>query len=66
MIAENPPYLACPWCPAQSIRTDDVRMFLLGWTPHNRARMYKCPANHTFYIETEDTSFNFGHNKEDE
>jgi len=64
MIAENdsPKYLACPWCPAQSFLTG-VRS--IGWD-NTPMCMYQCPAKHTFYIEAEDTSFNFGHNKEDE
>jgi hypothetical protein len=57
MENENPKYLNCPWCPAQS--------FLTGWVDINQAK-YECPAHHTFYIQKEDTSFNFGYNKEEE
>jgi len=44
MENENPKYLNCPWCPAQS--------FLTGWVDINQAK-YECPAHHTFYIEKE-------------
>jgi hypothetical protein len=58
MIADNPTHLNCPWCPAQAfpgvlLVMDDLHL-----------RKYVCPAQHAFFIFTEDTSFNFGHNKE--
>jgi hypothetical protein len=49
---DNPKYLNCPWCPSQS--------YLTGWVDADQ-RKYECPAHHTFYIEAEDTRFNFGH-----
>jgi hypothetical protein len=57
MIADNPTHLNCPYCPAQA--------FLLQARWSMTFAEYGCPAHHRFYIEVEDTSFNFGHNKED-
>ena len=58
MIEDNPTHFNCPYCPAQafpSVRLvmDDLSM-----------RKYVCPAHHSFYIEKEDTSFDFGYNRE--
>lgn len=58
MITENPTHLACPYCPAQAYL--DKTKVVMNWFLE-----YKCPANHKFYIEFEDTSFNFGHNQEE-
>jgi hypothetical protein len=56
MITDNPTHLNCPWCPAQSYPEG---------TPVLGYQHYRCPAHHHFLIETEDVSFNYGHNKED-
>jgi transposase-like protein len=56
-VMENPTHLTCPWCPSQSFRVDAVEK--------GPIQEYRCPAHHKFYIEAEDTSFNFGHNKEE-
>jgi hypothetical protein len=47
------------------VNTATAQSFLTGWVDINQAK-YECPAHHTFYIQKEDTSFNFGYNKEEE
>jgi hypothetical protein len=56
---DNPTHLTCPWCPAQAYIRGCVNL------DPNLVK-YECPAHHRFYIEEEDDSFNFGHNKETE
>ena len=60
MITENPTHLNCPYCPAQSF----VGRVREHYHPYISQVEYKCPGGHHFFIETEDTSFNFGYNKE--
>lgn len=61
MQKENPTHLNCAWCPAQAFPD-------AGLTQACSAALirYRCPANHFFFVLAEDTSFNFGHNKEQE
>ena len=62
-MMENLKYLNCPWCPAQSFKKNEQWVLISQSTGMTLAE-YKCPANHSFYIEAEDTNFNYGFNKE--
>jgi hypothetical protein len=52
----NPTHLNCPWCPAQAFPSVCL---VVGDVS---TRKYVCPAQHVFFILSEDTSFNYGHN----
>jgi hypothetical protein len=58
MQSESPAYLSCMWCPSQAYITKSQ--------PKLDMTLYICTAGHRSYIESEDTSFDYGYNYDKE